>query len=86
MYYRGKVLKNTASFCGRGRFIKLRVERDPYCVGVSKPQCQTLTTYEHGIRVYERGGVCVVGEFVLAYLDHFNSFTPIIQVVASSPI
>jgi len=35
--------------------------------------------YVHGIREYVRGGVCVVDEFVLAYPDHFNPFTPIIQ-------
>jgi len=29
--------------------------------------------------VYVRGGVCVVGEFVLAYLNYFNISTSIIQ-------
>jgi hypothetical protein len=33
-----------------------------------------LSQRERETREYERGGVCVVGEFVLAYLDHFTVF------------
>jgi hypothetical protein len=73
-------IKIAASFeCGN-LFI-LRVERDLCFVGASKPQYHFLTTYEHGIRVYVRGGVCVVGEFVLAYLYHFSKITPLVQVL-----
>lgn len=41
-------------------------------------------TYEHEIRVYERGGVCVVDEFSLAYLYYSSKIAPIIQ--PSSPL
>lgn len=30
---------------------------------------QSLLKYAHGNRVFEHGDVCVVGEFVLAYLS-----------------
>jgi len=32
--------------------------------------------------VYERGGECVVGEFVLAYLNNLIKFTSIVQALA----
>lgn len=65
--------------------IKLKVGHDLYYVGVLKPQYRFSTTYEHEIRVFGRGGECVVDEFVLAYLNYFNSFTSIIQVSPFEP-
>lgn len=35
--------------------------------------------HEHEIRALERGDVCVVDEFFLAYLNYFTLLTPIIQ-------
>jgi hypothetical protein len=61
-------------------FIKPLVWR-ALCYGVAlKPSVLLLKQSAHGSRAFERGGVCVVGEFVLAYLDYFTPFTSINQL------
>lgn len=42
----------------------------------SKPDARLLTTHEHETHAFEHGDECVVGEFVLAYPNYFNTLTP----------
>lgn len=53
---------------------KQLAERDLWFVGAWSLRGQLLWQHEHGIRAYERGDACVVGEFVLAYLYYCNDF------------
>lgn len=54
---------------------KPSIERGPSDDDASKLGVQSLMKHAHENREFEHGDECVVGEFVLAYLNKYSVFT-----------